>query len=153
MLFHLSCFLIKLCKSVLKNVELATRNEAFGDIQLYNNASVWWQLVPAHHSSTAAGHPDNDSSVLTFHIIVCTWNWLELTRFKFLPSTIPLKKHLWRIMFMLVDSLCLKCDPKSSSSSYCLEVRYGFLQNLLGYCHWPPDHELLTGCSHRRILV
>lgn len=74
MLVHLSCFLIKFCKSVFKNVELAIRSEVFGSIQLDNNASVWRQLegVSTCHSSTAAENGDNDSSVLTFHIVVCT---------------------------------------------------------------------------------
>lgn len=56
-------FPIKFCKSVFKNVELAIRSEVFGDTQLYNNASVWWQLegVSTCHSSTAAEQRDNGS--------------------------------------------------------------------------------------------
>lgn len=67
-------FLIKFCKSVFKNVEVAIRSEVFVDTQLYNDASVWWQLegVSTCHSSTAAEQRDNGSSVLTFHIIVRT---------------------------------------------------------------------------------
>lgn len=67
-MFHLSCFLIQLCKSVFKNMEPATRNEAFGDIQLYNNASVGWQLEGANTSFLNSSRIPRQQQQLSPHI-------------------------------------------------------------------------------------